>query len=62
MYRVDLDDEERRLLLEELRSRVFDLRAEIAQTDKASFKDELRRKKEMLLGILRRLEEERAST
>ncbi len=59
MFRIELGDEERRLLLEELKSRVLDLRAEIAQTDKAAFKEELRKKKEMLKDIVKRLEDAR---
>jgi hypothetical protein len=56
MIELDLNDEERRALLEVLESVLSDLRMEIADTDSMDFRDRLKARKEVIekaIGALR---------
>lgn len=57
MMRLELDDEQREVLAETLDSFLSDLRMEIADTDRMSFRDMLKRKKAVLTGLLDTLRE-----
>lgn len=56
MVRLDLSDEEARALQDVLRSYVGDLEFEIGKTDGLAYREDLRRKKETLRAVLRRIE------
>lgn len=56
MVRLDLSDEEARALQEVLRSYVGDLGLEIGKTDELAYREDLKRTKETLRAVLRRLE------
>jgi hypothetical protein len=56
MIRLDLSEDERRVLLETLESELSELRVEIAHTDSMDFKETLKSKKAILekaIGALR---------
>jgi hypothetical protein len=56
MTHLDLKPEEREVLLEVLEEQLSDLRMELADTDNAGYKDELRKRKEVLDNILNALQ------
>lgn len=53
---LELSDAELTLLAELLRSELKEARMEISHTDTRAFRDELKRRREMMEGILGRLE------
>ncbi|MEO0265847.1 MAG: hypothetical protein ABIM31_06715 [candidate division WOR-3 bacterium] len=55
---VNLTNEEISVLVQVLRDRILELRAEIRKADDSVFKEELRKKKEILKEILKKLGEE----
>jgi hypothetical protein len=57
MIHLDLDDKERQILCETLRSYLSDLRYEIADTDSLDFRERLKDRKAVLEKINAALEE-----
>ncbi|GAB4282311.1 MAG: hypothetical protein Kow0092_37390 [Deferrisomatales bacterium] len=55
MAHIELTDAEAALLREVLESYVSDIRMEIAGTDKLEYREDLKKKKEAVKGILARL-------
>lgn len=62
MMNLSLNDDEAKVLAELLESSVADLRMEIADTDSMKFKEMLKARKALILGILERLTERSPST
>lgn len=62
MHSLPISDEEQEYLRSLLDTTLSDLRAEIAHTDSPFYKDELREKKKLISGILKKLEHEPAET
>jgi hypothetical protein len=58
MLQLDLNDEERRILLEILESDHSDLRMEIADTDSMDFREMLKRRKAVLAKAIGALKDE----
>jgi hypothetical protein len=56
MFHLDLKPEEREVLLEVLEDELSELRMELADTDNAGYKDELKKRKEVLDRILKALQ------
>ena len=56
MFHLDLKSEEREVLLEVLEEQLSDLRMEIADTDNAGYKEELRKRKDVLDSLLKALQ------
>lgn len=52
MVQLDLTAEERALLIEVLQNRVSDFRMEIAATDSQDFREELKKRKEVVKKVL----------
>ena len=52
MVQLDLDEEERAILVTVLESYLSDLRMEIAHTDRMAFRDMLKQRKEVILKAL----------
>lgn len=52
MVELRLDDEARQVLADTLETYLSDLRMEISKTDRLDFRNMLKRKKEILAGIL----------
>lgn len=52
MIHLDLDDNEKKALSSALKSYLSDLSYEIADTDKKSFRDELKAKRDLLQKVL----------
>ncbi len=61
MIRLELNREQVSILREALDSYLSDLRMEIADTDRKDFREQLKRKKEILLQIRNQLQEENAT-
>ena len=55
MNSLELSTEEKDTLIDVLESYLSDLRMEMADTDSSFFRDELKAKKQILIGILDRL-------
>ncbi|HNT55168.1 MAG TPA: hypothetical protein PKG95_10680 [Anaerolineaceae bacterium] len=55
MMRLELSSEQHQLLLELLEACLSDLRMEIVDTDRIDYKDMLRDRKEILVGLLEHL-------
>ncbi|MEO0199387.1 MAG: hypothetical protein ABIM42_08570 [candidate division WOR-3 bacterium] len=55
---LNLTNDEKSVLVQVLRDRILELRAEIRKADDSVFKEELRKKKEILKEILKKLGEE----
>lgn len=55
MFHLDLKPEEKEILLEVLEEELSELRMEIADTDNSGYKDELRKRKDVLDHILNAL-------
>ncbi len=56
MIHLDLDESEKRVLSDTLKSYLSDLSYEIADTDKMSFREELKHKREILQKVLEAIE------
>ena len=56
MTALDLNEQEREALSGVLDDYVSDLRMEISNTDSQDFRDELKKREALLMGILERLE------
>ena len=54
--RIDLTEEQRQLLTEMLRTTVSDLGMEIAATERQSFRDQLKHRRELVQAMLHKLE------
>ena len=57
MINLELSNEEREKLVHVLNSYLSNLRMEIADTDSSFFKADLKTEKELLIGVLEKLEE-----
>ena len=55
MIQLDLNDQEREVLIEVLESYLSDLRMEIADTDRMDFRDMLKARKQVLLKVVEML-------
>ncbi len=55
MITIELSDEEKEALVKVLQSYISDLRMEIADTDRASFREQLKKEKGYLESILDKL-------
>ncbi len=52
---IELDEQERALLIEVLDSYLSDLRMEIADTDRMAYREQLKQRKQILLDIQKKL-------
>lgn len=60
MIQFDLSSEEKELLRETLECCLSDTRMEIADTDQMDFREEIKKRKELLLKIIEQLEKQDA--
>jgi hypothetical protein len=52
---IEISGDEQNLLREVLESEISDMRVQIVNTDTSSFRDQLKRRRDMLQGLLERL-------